>query len=120
MKQMSAFHMVNLTVRFLLEIVALVLFGMWGWQAGQGAAAWLLAVGAPLTGASVWGMLIAPRARFSVNPILKEVLALTVFALAALAWGAIGHPMAGWLFALVAVGNSLYLRSWKRDSPLRV
>lgn len=37
-----AYHPLNLGLRFVLEMVALVIFGLWGWSAG-GWLGWMLA-----------------------------------------------------------------------------
>ena len=51
---MSA-HPVNLALRFLLEIAALLALGHWGRQRFDGGLRYLLAVGIPLLAAVLWG-----------------------------------------------------------------
>ena len=69
---MSGLHGVTLTLRFLCELAMLVALAYWGFTFGEGAAAWMLGVGAPLLAAVVWGALVAPKARWSV-PISTRV-----------------------------------------------
>jgi hypothetical protein len=57
---MLARHPANLILRFILEIVALVAAGQWGWRAGQGAWRYVLAVGLPLLLAAAWATFAVP------------------------------------------------------------
>ena len=47
---------INLTIRFLLEISALVSMGIWGWQQREDWIRFVLAFGIPLAAAAVWGI----------------------------------------------------------------
>ena len=49
-------HPLNLTIRFLLEIAALIVFGMWGWQKHEGGLRIILVILLPLLAASIWGI----------------------------------------------------------------
>ena len=105
----------NLGLRFALELMALVFYGVWGFQTGESSAMrTALGVGTPLLVAAVWGLFIAPRARVTLNPVLKEALALAVFAGAAFCLAALGYTTLGWLFVITALLNSYALR--KRDA----
>ena len=53
-------HPLNLTLRFLLELAALIGFGYWGWGAAAGPLRWLLALGLPLLAAVLWGTFAVP------------------------------------------------------------
>jgi hypothetical protein len=48
-------HPLNLALRFLLEIAALVAAGYWGWTQHDGALRYVLAIGVPLVAALLWG-----------------------------------------------------------------
>jgi hypothetical protein len=50
----------NLAVRFLLELGILAALAPWGWSVGQDAVRWLLAIGAPLVAALLWGVFRVP------------------------------------------------------------
>jgi hypothetical protein len=79
----------NLAVRFLLEIAALVAIGYWGWTWGQGALRYGLAIGGPLLAAVMWGVFAVPgdRSRSGSAPVpvpgwVRLLLELALFAFA--------------------------------------
>jgi Protein of unknown function (DUF2568) len=86
---MSALATTNLVARFLLELAALAALAWCGADTGHGAVSVLLAVGAPLVAATVWGLLVAPRRRHEISRAAR-------FALQALVFGA----SAAWLLAI--------------------
>jgi hypothetical protein len=51
----------NLTLRFVLEMVALVAIGYGGWHAAEGFVRYLLAFGLPLLAAFLWGSFRPPN-----------------------------------------------------------
>lgn len=53
-------HPINLTVRFFLEVAALVSLGMWGWNQSDSGLRILLAIGLPLIFAAIWGTFAVP------------------------------------------------------------
>lgn len=59
---MDSLKVINLAVRLLLEICALIAVGYWGFKTGSG---WLLkilfGIGAPILIAVLWGMFGAPK-----------------------------------------------------------
>ena len=97
--------MLNLAVKFLLELAALAAFGLWGASIADGPAAVLLAIGLPLLVAALWGTLAAPRARHRLPRRLRAPFELGVFALASLALWQAGWAVAGAAFAAVAIVN---------------
>lgn len=46
----------NLLLRFVQEIIALVVVSYWGFQSYQGIARYLMGIGAPLFMATIWGV----------------------------------------------------------------
>ncbi len=46
--------------RFLIEVAAIVLWGVAGWHTTDAPARWILAVGLPLAGSAVWGTFRVP------------------------------------------------------------
>jgi hypothetical protein len=51
---------INDAFRFILEIVAMVVLGMWGWRQGSGALRFVLGLGVPLVAAVLWGTFRVP------------------------------------------------------------
>ncbi len=47
---------VNLAIRFLLEMTALVTMGIWGWRQREDWTRLILAIGIPMAAALVWGL----------------------------------------------------------------
>lgn len=105
---MTALRAVNLVVRFLLEIAALIVFSYWGWTlqsstATRAAAALLI----PLLVAGLWGMFIAPKARVPTGRLGRAGLGLVVFLGAAAALAARQRTSLAEAFAAVAIVSSL-------------
>lgn len=100
----------NLAIRFILEIVALVAIGYWGWTRGSGAVRYLLTIGLPLLAAVMWGVFAVPgdRSRSGSAPVpvpgwLRLSLELGLFGFAV--WGLYdaGAATAAWLLGAVVV-----------------
>jgi Protein of unknown function (DUF2568) len=106
----QAFHGINLTVAFLLELCALAALGYWGVHTGDGPLAkTALGVGAPLLAAVLWGLFAAPRAPVSM-PAAKFAVELAVFGSAAVALYATGHRALAAAFAVLVLVNSILVR----------
>ena len=76
----------NLSLRFLLEIITLVAFGMWAWNVYSGALQLLLTITIPLLVAIVWGTFTVQndpsrsgKAPIAVSGIIRLVLELVIF-----------------------------------------
>ena len=54
-------HPINLIIRFLLEIAALVSVGVWGWNQSDGWVRFLLGFGIPIILATLWGVFAVPN-----------------------------------------------------------
>jgi len=82
-------HPVNLFIRFLLEIAALVSAGMWGWKQSDNWFRFVLAIGIPIILAAIWGTFAVPDdpSRSGAAPIvtpgfIRLAIELGVFAFA--------------------------------------
>jgi Protein of unknown function (DUF2568) len=115
---MNALKIANLALAFLLEICALAAFAWWGYQTGQGTLAKIaLAVGAPLVVAVFWGLFVAPRAVFTLLPLWRSLLALTVFGAAAVALFVTGQTALALIFVALALLNRILILAWKQQAP---
>lgn len=89
-------------VRFALEIIALVTVAVWGFTvdavSGLGI---VVGLGAPLLLAVLWGLFVAPRARWFGPLPARLVVEVVVFGAAVWALADLGHP--GWAAVLAAV-----------------
>ena len=63
-------HPFNLLIKFLMEIAALVIVGMWGWHCTTGWEKYVLAIGLPVIAATLWGVFRIPN---DPNPAPVEV-----------------------------------------------
>src|SRR5262245_50981595 len=64
----------NLTLAFLLEVVAIVALGIWGWHVGGNRAVQiLLAVGLPALAVVLWGLVAARHPRYDVPSAARVV-----------------------------------------------
>jgi hypothetical protein len=104
---------INYTIRFILELVGLYAFGLWGWQAAANDfLRFILAIGLPLIAATIWGV-FGTTGDSRGKPVITVVgwlrLALEVgyFALATGAFYAAGAPGAALVFGVVALMQTL-------------
>jgi hypothetical protein len=102
----------NLALKFLLEIAALVAIGIWGASLADGAVAVLCAIALPAVAAVLWGLLAAPRARRRLPLRWRAPFELGVFALGALAlWRAASATSAA-VLAFFVVANAVLLTTF--------
>ena len=109
----------NLALRFLLELAALVAMGFWGWSLTPDWPRFLFAAGVPLFAAVVWGVFAVPedpsrsgRAPMPVPGVLRLAIEIAFFAFAAWALFDLGSPLLAWIFALLVVVH--YAASYDR------
>jgi UPF0716 family protein affecting phage T7 exclusion len=109
----------NLALRFILEIAALVAVGIWGWHQTFGITRYLFALGLPIAAAAAWGLLRVPEdasasgeAPIPVAGIVRLVLELGLFAFAG--WGLfdVGFNTAAFILGGAAIVH--YLISFDR------
>lgn len=83
---MATLRVINLGIRFLLELAALTSVAYWGWRLPAGVGLRVAgAVVLPLLVATFWGLFISPKARFATGRTGRAGLGLLVFLMAALA-----------------------------------
>lgn len=112
------YNPLNLALRFILEILALVAIGYWGWTTNTGAMRYLLAFGTPLLAAIFWGTFrtpgepIASPAPVAIPGWLRLLLEVAMFGFAT--WGLYraGAVQAAWLFGGVTLFH--YVISYDR------
>ena len=103
-------HPINLALRFVLELTALVAMGFWGWKQGEGMLRVVLAFGIPIIAAVIWGVFAVPddpsrsgSAPVPTPGVLRLALELMFFSVAAWTLYNAGAVKASWIFALVAL-----------------
>ena len=103
-------HPINLGLRFLLEMLALAIYAYWGWNAIDGALGYVFAIGLPLIAAVIWGTFAvlddpsrSGKAPVPVAGIVRLMVELAFFAVAAYALFFTGNEQLAWIFAGVIV-----------------
>jgi len=101
---------INLGVRFVLELIALIVFGYWGWDSSSGLMKYVLAIGLPLLAAAAWGSFAvlddpsrSGNAPIPVSGLVRLILELVFFALAAYALHSLGSEKWAWVFATIVL-----------------
>lgn len=112
-------HLLNLVVRFCLEMTALVGVGMWGWRQSDGWMRYVLAIGLPLIFSTIWGVFNVPEdpsrsgsAPVVVPGIVRLVIEIAFFACGAYAFFAIEKTTVAGVFVVLVVMH--YLVSFNR------
>ena len=82
-------HPINLFIRFLLEVIALILMGYWGWRQSDGWLQFILAIALPIIATVIWGIFNVPddpsrsgKAPIVVHGLLRLAIELSFFAFA--------------------------------------
>ncbi len=82
-------HPINLMIRFILELMALVSVGFWAWKSFDGPLQYILGIGLPILMTIIWGTFAVPddpsrsgKAPIPVSGLVRLVLEITFFALA--------------------------------------
>jgi hypothetical protein len=72
-------HRLTLAIRFGLELALLGIYATWGWHAGAGPLAFVLAIGLPLLAALLWGVFVSPKAALNVPGIVRLAVEAVLF-----------------------------------------
>ncbi len=109
-------HPINLALRFLLEIGALLALGVWGWQKSEGWMRFVLVFGLPGLAAALWATFRVPgdpgAAPVAVPGLLRLALELGLFAIATWALYSNQAVTLAWIFATLVVLH--YIASYDR------
>jgi hypothetical protein len=109
-------HPVNLALRFLLEIAALIALGYWGWKQGTGTMRYVAAVGIPVVAAVLWATLRfrgdPQRAPIAVPGIARLTLEAVFFGGAVLALSRAGARLPAWILGILVITH--YVASYDR------
>jgi len=113
-------HPVNLIVRFLLEISALIAGGLWGWNWGDNVwMHYLLAIGIPVLMASIWGIFAVPEdpSRSGKSPvitpgIIRLMIEFSFFGFACCALYDLNYMPLSYVFGIITIIH--YIASYDR------
>ena len=103
-------HPLNLALRFLLELAALLAIGYWGFSQHSGVWRFIFGIGGPVLAAALWGTFAVPddpsrsgEAPVPVPGVLRLVLELALFGFAAWALYDAGSPALGLILVGITV-----------------
>lgn len=93
----------NAVLRFLLELFALVSFGIWGFTATEMPWNVVLGIGTPVIATLMWALFLSPRAVLAIDIYGRSLIELVVMGAAALAWLNLDQPIVALVFGVLAV-----------------
>lgn len=112
-------HPINLAVRFILELAALAIMGIWGWKQGNGWLSYILVIGIPALAAVIWGVFAVPNdpsrsgaAPVVVSGIIRLIMELIFFAFATWAFYDLGYTFICLIFGVLVIIH--YIISYDR------
>lgn len=112
---MDALKMLNVTVRFLLELCLLAAVGYWGFKTQS---TWLmkilLGIGLPILIATLWGLFVAPKATYPLSGASHLTVELVLLSLGSIALFASDKPTLAWIYTIAFVVNKILLVVWKQ------
>uniref|UniRef100_A0A7C4KZ84 DUF2568 domain-containing protein n=1 Tax=Bellilinea caldifistulae TaxID=360411 RepID=A0A7C4KZ84_9CHLR len=112
---MELFKMVNLSVRFLLEICILIILGFWGLKTGQTPLMkFLLGLGSPLLFAVVWGTFLAPKSSLRLSEPWLFLAELVIFGLSGWALYSMGKTNLTIAFGSIYILNKILMILWRQ------
>jgi len=103
-------HPVNLLLRFILEISALISLGIWGWNQFDNGFKYLMAIGLPVLSAGIWGVFAVPddpsrsgKAPVPVPGVIRLIYELLLFGFSGYALLNLNYTLAGTLFLIIVI-----------------
>lgn len=108
------FKIINLSIRFILELIILFSLADWGFHFDHGVALKLvLGIGVPLLIAIIWGKIISPKATIKLSLTWTLFIELIIFSLAALCLIDLGFKKFAVIFILIEVVNRFLIIRWR-------
>jgi hypothetical protein len=93
----------NAILHFVLELVALVTFAIWGFASWELPWSIVAGIGAPVLAALIWALFLSPRAVLAIDVYGRSLIELLLMGAAALAWLDLGQPVVAIVFGVLAV-----------------
>lgn len=101
----------NDQLAFVVEVVAFVSLGIWGWRRGRGRSlAWKLLgmLGALTVCVVLWALFVSPEAVFAV-PVAEVLLRVAILTCGVLAFGSLTRPRWAVVFGVVTAVNTVLI-----------
>jgi hypothetical protein len=110
---MEALKLINLGLRFILEILVLLIIGYWGFQVSQGTLLkFLVGIGLPLLIAVIWGMFGAPKARYLLSGFPCLLLEIVFFGLPVIVLLILEKRTLAFIYGLLSIINLVLIKIW--------
>jgi hypothetical protein len=94
-----------MTSRFFCEILALIIFGLWGFQQGE----IIGAIGVPIVVAVIWAMWGSPKAPYKLHGFYGFAFELLLFLMASYTLYSLGHTYIALTYCIVVIGISFLI-----------
>ncbi|MCJ8010824.1 YrdB family protein [Paenibacillus sp. KQZ6P-2] len=109
--------MLNLLLRFILELVLLSSLCYFGFHVQTGLLMqFVLGLGLPVLAAFVWGLFVSPKASIKVPLPVVLFIEAVLFAAAVVCLISSGFTTFAVIFALLSVINRIVILMWKQQS----
>ena len=107
----ESLKLINMGVRFLLEIIALVIFGFWGFRLSDAIFTKIIGgFGVPILVVVIWGTYGSPKALFALDGFARLLLEIAILGLAALALYFIGWQELAIIYGVIVIMNLVLMK----------
>ena len=111
----ESLKLVNVILRFLLELFGLFIYGYWGYKIGATVVMkWGLATGIPLIIAMVWGLFGSPKAAFSLSGFPHLLLEIGIFLIPIALLISLGKVQLAWFYGVIVIVNRILMYVWEQ------
>lgn len=109
-------ELLNLGLRFLLELCILAIFGYWGFKTGGNSTLmkFLLGIGSPILFAIIWGIFLAPKSSMQLGEPWLFLVELIVFGLTCWALYSTGKINLTVAFGVIYIINKILILIWRQ------
>ncbi|MBD1382962.1 YrdB family protein [Metabacillus arenae] len=105
----------NLFLRFILEVCALIVAGYWGVKTGNSVLMKVIfGIGAPLGIAVVWGTMGSPKAIIQLPATVHLILEIFVFGLPIVLLLFAGKVGLAWIYGITLIINKTFMYMWNQ------
>lgn len=114
---MAAMAPAQLAIRFILELAALVAAGLVGASLGSPPFGLIGGIAAAVLFGLVWGLFLAPRARFPQPALVRLVVGTLAMEVPAVALAFVGWPTGGTILAVAILANAVAIAAFGAADP---
>jgi len=113
---MESLKLLNLGLRFFLELSILVIFGYWGFKTGGNSTVlkFVIGIGSPILLAVIWGIFLAPKSSMQLGEPWKLLMELIVFGLTCWALYSTGKVNLTITFGVIYLLNKILMIIWRQ------